>query len=106
MIPPRDSNSFIIRNKSYLYEYIRAKKLLPYECAQGMDYTRQMVESVKEGQSVGIFIGPEGGFDLEELSYAESAGWNVITLGKRILRAETAPLAALSVIMYETGNFD
>ena len=78
-------------------------KLLPYECAQGMDYTRQMVESVKEGQSVGIFIGPEGGFDLEELSYAESAGWNVITLGKRILRTETAGMMLMSVLMY---NFE
>ena len=61
------------------------------------------MESVKEGQSVGILIGPEGGFDLEELSYAESAGWNVITLGKRILRTETAGMMLMSVLMY---NFE
>ena len=68
-----------------------------------MDFNRQMVESVKEGKRVGKFIGNEGGFDLDELSYAESAGWNVITLGKRILRTETAGMMLMSVLMY---NFE
>ena len=57
-------------------------------------------------ESIGIFIGSEGGFEQAEVDLAAQNGANAATLGKRILRAETAPLAALSVIMYETGNFE
>lgn len=56
--------------------------------------------------TLGIFIGSEGGFDPEEASAFLESGGIAATLGKRILRAETAPLAALTVIMYETGNMD
>jgi 16S rRNA (uracil1498-N3)-methyltransferase len=55
---------------------------------------------------VNIFIGSEGGFEAQEVSLIKEKGGNSATLGKRILRAETAPMAALSIIMYETGNFD
>ena len=68
-------------------------------------------ESVKtliknKPESIGIFIGSEGGFEQAEVELAEQNGAKAATLGKRILRAETAPLAALSIIMYETGNFE
>lgn len=53
-----------------------------------------------------IIIGPEGGFDLSEVEAAKQIGAEVCTLGKRILRTETAPLAALSSIMTLTGNMD
>lgn len=55
-------------------------------------------------KTISLFIGPEGGFSLDEISMLSS--YNVVsaTLGRRILRTETAPIAALSVIMYETGN--
>ena len=52
------------------------------------------------GQSVGIFIGPEGGFEREEVEAAIEAGAKSITLGKRILRTETAGLTTLSVLMF------
>lgn len=74
--------------------------LLPYECAKGMAYTRMVVSKIKPGQSVGIFIGPEGGFDGDELKLASEAECNIITLGKRILRTETAGMMLMSVIMY------
>lgn len=74
--------------------------LLPYECAEGMAYTRTVVSKIKPGQSVGIFIGPEGGFDGDELKLASEAECNIITLGKRILRTETAGMMLMSVIMY------
>ncbi len=61
---------------------------------------------VKKPSSVGIFIGSEGGFEESEVELIKQNGGKAATLGKRILRAETAPLAALSVIMYETGNFE
>ena len=54
--------------------------------------------------SAAIFIGPEGGFAPEEVAQAEQAGARRITLGPRILRTETAPLAALSAILFATGN--
>lgn len=75
-------------------------KLLPYECADGMDKTKRIISQLKPGQSVGIFIGPEGGFDQEELDLALAADCEIITLGKRILRTETAGMMLASVLMY------
>lgn len=57
-------------------------------------------------KTLGMFIGSEGGFEQSEVDLIEKSGGSAATLGKRILRAETAPLAAMSVIMYQTGNFD
>ncbi len=56
-------------------------------------------------KTIGMFIGSEGGFEESEAELAASFGANRATLGRRILRAETAPLAALSIIMYQTDNF-
>ena len=74
--------------------------LIPYELAEGMNETRQVIEAIRPGQSVGIFIGPEGGFETAEVEYAVAQGAKVITLGKRILRTETAGLTTLSILMY------
>lgn len=75
--------------------------LLPYELAGGMEVTREVIRQIKSGQSVGIFIGPEGGFEPEEVDAAVSMGAKVITLGRRILRTETAGLATLAVLVFE-----
>lgn len=56
--------------------------------------------------SVSLVTGPEGGFSREEAELSESFGLVSVTLGKRILRCETAPLCALSAVMYETGNLE
>ena len=53
-----------------------------------------------------MFVGSEGGFEQSEVDLVVESGGTPATLGKRILRAETAPLAGLSIIMYETGNFE
>lgn len=74
--------------------------LIPYELAEGMEYTRSVIEAIRPGQSVGIFIGPEGGFEREEVDLALASGAKALTLGRRILRTETAGLAVLSVLMY------
>lgn len=74
--------------------------LFPYELAEGMQETRDIISAILPGQSVGIFIGPEGGFDTSEVTYAIGQGLKPITLGKRILRTETAGLAVLSILMY------
>lgn len=75
-------------------------RLIPYELARGMAQTRAVLEAIEPGQSIGVFIGPEGGFDEGEIALAETAGIRPITLGKRILRTETAGMAVLSVLMY------
>ena len=71
-----------------------------------MEETARIIESIRPGQSVGIFIGPEGGFEEEEVLRAREAGAQPVTLGRRILRTETAGLAALSILMYhlESGE--
>lgn len=74
--------------------------LIPYENAKGMEDTKKAIEAIKPYTSIGIFIGPEGGFDEAEISLAISNGVLPVTLGKRILRTETAGLAVLSVIMF------
>lgn len=78
--------------------------LIPYEEAEGMDYSKKIISEIKEKSSIGIFIGPEGGFARDEIDYAMSKGAKIITLGKRILRTETAGLAILSIIMFELEN--
>ncbi len=75
-------------------------KLLPYEMAEGMDYTKKIIESIKPGESVGIFVGPEGGFADEEVEFAGENGFKTITMGKRILRTETAGFTMLAWLMY------
>ena len=74
--------------------------LIPYEDAKGIAHSREVVETVKDKKSLGIYIGPEGGFPEEEVSLAMKAGAEPVTLGHRILRTETAGLAALSILMF------
>lgn len=75
-------------------------RLIPYELAEGMDGTRRIVEGILPGQSVAVFIGPEGGFDDTEVAEAREKGYEPITLGRRILRTETAGMTVLSILMY------
>lgn len=79
-------------------------KWVPYEMADGMSHTKELFKSVKPGDSVSIFIGPEGGFDLTEIELAKSEGFEIITLGKRILRTETAGMVVLSNLMMLLDN--
>ncbi|MCR4744129.1 MAG: 16S rRNA (uracil(1498)-N(3))-methyltransferase [Lachnospiraceae bacterium] len=75
-------------------------KLIPYELAENFDSTREIISKIKEGQSVSIFIGPEGGFSEDEIAASLEKGFNSITLGRRILRTETAALVVLSWLIY------
>lgn len=78
------------------------KAVLCYEC--GGKGIRETISP--DDKSVAVIIGPEGGIAPEEYETLTNAGATAITLGKRILRTETAPLAALSLIMYQTGNME
>jgi 16S rRNA (uracil1498-N3)-methyltransferase len=73
--------------------------LLPYEDARGMVGTKEALDAIKPGVRVGILVGPEGGFDPKEVELAMQAGARVISLGKRILRAETAAVTAVAMGM-------
>ena len=75
-------------------------KLIPYEMAEDMSQTRKIMESLKPGQDIAVFIGPEGGFEEAEIALAVKNGIEPITLGRRILRTETAGLTVLSWVMY------
>ncbi|MBR1852793.1 MAG: 16S rRNA (uracil(1498)-N(3))-methyltransferase [Lachnospiraceae bacterium] len=75
-------------------------KLLPYELAKGMERTRTLLETIKPGQDVAVFIGPEGGFDEAEVRAAMDHGIEPITLGRRILRTETAGMTVLAWLGY------
>ncbi len=73
-----------------------------YECER-----ERPLRSVIGGRTlstVSMMIGPEGGFALEEAGQALAGGLVSVSLGRRILRCETAPLAALAAVMYESGN--
>ena len=75
--------------------------LIPYELAKGMADTKEVIQKIEKGQSVGIFIGPEGRFEEAEVELAvQEAHAKSITLGKRILRTETAGLTVLSILMF------
>jgi len=75
-------------------------RLLPYELQEADGSTRDVMDGIREGSAVSIFIGPEGGFDPAEVELARKAGVVPISLGKRILRTETAALVALSFLIY------
>lgn len=95
---------------------------IPYELAEGMKDTKNWIDqvirlaseySIKQKENdpadhepiskptVAIFIGPEGGFTEEEIGYARESGITPISLGKRILRTETAGMTVMSILMYE-----
>lgn len=74
--------------------------MIPYENAQGMKTAGKIMETAMSSQSVGIFIGPEGGYEEKEIEAAIAAGVNVVSLGKRILRTETAGMTVLSILMF------
>lgn len=73
--------------------------IVPYESKEGMKSTKKALSKMQKGMKVGILIGPEGGFDEKEIELAENSGGLIVSLGKRILRTETAAITALSMCM-------
>ncbi|MCR5402714.1 MAG: 16S rRNA (uracil(1498)-N(3))-methyltransferase [Butyrivibrio sp.] len=81
-------------------------KLIPYEMAKDFSKTKSCIEGIGSGQSVAIFIGPEGGFTEDEIGMSIENGIIPITLGRRILRTETAGFTAISWLMYHLEQTD
>lgn len=78
---------------------------VPYECEDKTNL-REVLTSAKDVKKAGFIIGPEGGFDLSEIEKIKAAGIKTVTLGRRILRTETAGEAVLTMIMYEIGDIN
>jgi len=75
-------------------------KLIPYELADDMNATRNIIDNINAGDDIAVFIGPEGGFDDSEIELAKNMGVIPITMGKRILRTETAGFTILAWLNY------
>lgn len=81
-------------------------KIVPYEMenilegSSGMEGTKRVIDSLGNGQRIAVFIGPEGGFEESEIKAAVDLGMKPVTLGRRILRTETAGLTVMAWIMY------
>ena len=73
--------------------------LVPYENEDGMKATKEALKEIKPGDTVGIIIGPEGGFSEQEISLVAEKNGKTISLGSRILRTETAAIAAVTMCM-------
>jgi 16S rRNA (uracil1498-N3)-methyltransferase len=79
-------------------------RLIPWEDEKGT--TLRQALNAYAGNKVEILIGPEGGFSVEEVKLATQAGFSAVTLGARILRMETAAMAATALVLYERGEMD
>lgn len=75
-------------------------RLVPYENERGMEATREAVSGILPGQTVGIWVGPEGGFAPEEIAAVQAEELKLISLGNRILRTETAGFTTLAFLIY------
>jgi 16S rRNA (uracil1498-N3)-methyltransferase len=79
--------------------------LIPYELCEDMAGSVETMRQAAKGKSIGVFIGPEGGFERSEVEEAVQKGAVPISLGKRILRTETAGMTTLSVLMFLVESY-
>lgn len=87
--------------EAFEYAAVFDSNLIPYELAAGIGETKAALSRIRPGMRIGVFIGPEGGFDAAEIELAKHWKVKPITLGRRILRTETAGLTALSILMFQ-----
>ena len=77
----------------------------PYECEE-QNKLKDILTSKNNVKTIAYMIGPEGGYDLDEINYLKDNNISTVTLGKRILRTETAGEAVLAMVMYELGDIN
>ncbi|WP_028236052.1 RsmE family RNA methyltransferase [Pseudobutyrivibrio sp. MD2005] len=97
-------HDFMTFKEAYNYALDLDVLLLPFESKNGMKDTFDVLDSLEKGQSIGIFIGPEGGFDSSEIDLVQDT-CKLISLGKRILRTDTAAICTLSMLMIKCEEF-
>lgn len=89
---------------SEMLSFIKGKKVLvPYELEK-INTLRGFIEDAKGDDEICIVIGPEGGFEEDEIKELKEAGAHTVTLGRRILRTETAGMVVASILLYELGD--
>ncbi|MBW2466736.1 MAG: 16S rRNA (uracil(1498)-N(3))-methyltransferase [Deltaproteobacteria bacterium] len=98
--PPQDFDSLLAVSGNDKHDL----RLIFWENQTGQKSIREIFTQVEKIHSIMIIIGPEGGFSPDEVDRAVDAGFEPVTMGTRILRAETAAIAAVSVIQHELGN--
>ena len=91
-----------VRNFKDILEEVQDTEfmLVPYEEAKGMQESKELINKANGKKSIGIIIGPEGGFEKEEIEQLKAVGGKTMSLGKRILRTETAGMTVLSILMF------
>ena len=97
-------HDFMTFKEAYNYALDLDVLLLPFESKNGMKDTFDVLNSLEKGQSIAIFIGPEGGFDSSEIDLVQDT-CKLISLGKRILRTDTAAICTLSMLMIKCEEF-
>ena len=104
----KQSGRGIIPNFANPMSFKEAVKNLPGEKILFYEHGGEALRDIitPEMDEITIFIGPEGGFSEDEVAFAKANGVRTATLGPRILRTETAPITAASLIMYMTGNLE
>ncbi|MEE0840209.1 MAG: RsmE family RNA methyltransferase [Acutalibacteraceae bacterium] len=81
--------------------------IVPYENQKGMNSLKNVFKSVRSGMKIGVLIGPEGGFSEKEINKISSESAMLVSLGRRILRTETAAIVGISALMlYIESNLD
>lgn len=93
-------HSVMSYNEAAAYAMECDVRLVPYENEKGMQGTKEALSKIKAGESVSVMIGPEGGFAEDEIALVRDK-MQVISLGKRILRTDTAGIAVMSMLMLE-----
>ncbi len=77
------------------------KVIIPYENTRGMLGTREVFKHLHDAKKIAVLIGPEGGFDPEEIKELLAIDGELVSLGNRILRTETAGMVFMAMLMYE-----
>ena len=98
---PRTLDSWVQSSTNIRQKYV----LHPYVSSRAVENTQLKSASSSDANVVALLVGPEGGLTDQEVNLAADNQFSGMRLGPRILRAETAPLAALAVLSYQMGDF-
>jgi 16S rRNA (uracil1498-N3)-methyltransferase len=93
----------IISYDEIISSNLNMNKILLYEKERNVSF-KKIINTITFPSDIIIMVGPEGGFTIEEVSRAKQSGFLTTSIGKLILRAETVPIAILSILQYEAGN--
>jgi len=93
----------IISYDEIISSNLNMNKILLYEKERNVSF-KKIINTITFPSDILIMVGPEGGFTMEEVSRAKQSGFLTTSIGKLILRAETVPIAILSILQYEAGN--